>query len=194
MTGRKWTSLSFSNHRRDLPGEDDRMTARARLARLFGRESDPLKEAQREDQHRTEAERRDHTPRDAHTQINPSPGRASRMVANDRPQPVHKPILALARDVDRSSFNTRWEAERRDALRAELKQGKQELLTLRSGWDDTRTEMNTTDARADAGDPKAATRKMFKAFRRAEAQHKPIMARSDETIARAETFITRRSR
>lgn len=189
-----WTTLSFANNRRDLPGRQDRITARARLARLFGRESDPLKEIQREDQHRTEAERRDHAARDAQTQATPAQGRGSRMVANDRPQPVLKPILALARDVDRASFETRWHDERQNAVRADLLQGRDELLKVRSAWDGVLHQTNASQEMARKGDFDGASREMFKAHRRAEAMHKPAMERSTETLNRSETYLSRRSR
>ena len=54
--------------------------------------------AQRADLARTEAERR-----------------ASQMVTQDRPKPVQRPSPALAHGPDGSSFNARWQAERRDA-------------------------------------------------------------------------------
>lgn len=44
--------------------------------------------------------------------------RASRMVANDRPQPMPRPSPGLADEADRQGFNERWNDEARDARKA----------------------------------------------------------------------------
>ena len=44
--------------------------------------------------------------------------RASSMVEQDRPTPQPRPSPGLAHEVDRQSFNQRWEAEQREARKA----------------------------------------------------------------------------
>lgn len=44
--------------------------------------------------------------------------RPSRMVANDRPQPVPRPSPGLADEADRQTFNERWNDEAREARKA----------------------------------------------------------------------------
>jgi hypothetical protein len=44
--------------------------------------------------------------------------RPSRMVANDRPQPVPRPSPGMAGEADRQAFNQRWNDEAREARKA----------------------------------------------------------------------------
>lgn len=90
---------SFSAGRTDLPGEATALDARrGELRAEFEKNRDPVIAAQRADLAKTEAERR-----------------GSQMVKQDRPKPVQRPSPALAHGPDGTSFNARWQAERRDA-------------------------------------------------------------------------------
>ena len=99
MTGQTPSRTSFSAGRSDLPGTTPSLdNRRGELRPSFEANSDPAKAAQRADLAKTEAQRR-----------------ASQMVKQDRPQPVQRPRPALALGPDGTSFNARWQAERRDA-------------------------------------------------------------------------------
>lgn len=99
MSGQTPSRTSFSAGRSDLPGEASRLdTKRGELRQSFETNRDPMIAAQRADLAKTEAERR-----------------ASQMVKQDRPKPVQRPSPALAHGPDGTSFNARWQAERRDA-------------------------------------------------------------------------------
>ncbi|WP_420331715.1 hypothetical protein [Oceanicaulis alexandrii] len=92
---------SFSAGRSDLPGEASKLESRrGELRAEFEKNRDPMIAAQRADLAKTEAERR-----------------ASQMVKQDRPKPVQRPSPALAHGPDGTSFNARWQAERRDAAK-----------------------------------------------------------------------------
>lgn len=194
MTSSRSTTLSFAHGRPDLPGASPSHPRWPRLARLFGRESNPGHEVQREDLSLSEHQRREAAMRQDKAPAGEQVRRPATMVAEDRPQPVLKPILALARDVDRTSFDTRWEAEWRAAMRTELVQRYQDLLGVKKSVDRTMEAVNATNARAAMGDPQGATREMFKIYRQGMEKVAPVMARSERTLARNERFIDRSSR
>lgn len=183
MSRLPWTTLSDANQRRELPGKATRLTARARLARLFARESDPLKDSQRRDEQRTEAERRDLTMKRERAQQGQR-HRPAKMVAKDQPQPVLKPIGALAREVQRKDFATRWAAERAEANRAERAARRKELVQVRQDWEATKQKIDAIGKRDIRGDPMPHVREMAKAFDTAQDRHRPAEARAVETINR----------
>lgn len=170
MTRTTWTTLSFTNDRADLPGDQSVGKSWLRMSRLFGRASDPLKEAQREDLELSEHQRRESAARMDHpTMPKPIEGRQATMVANDRPQPVLKPLAALARDVDRASFDARWEAERRENQKAICRTAISDLKEISSHHAETQRAVDTMDHRIDPGNPREIKREEFKLMRRMEA-------------------------
>lgn len=168
----RWTTLSFAHARSDLPGGAVRGGFGHALARLFGREADPLLEEQRRDVARSESERRgsghgvgrgesDHRGSDHGGDA----GHSSGMVARERPHPAPRPSPALARGADSAAFEARWEAERRDAENRST--SLRELLHARDALQGVREHGNNAlravnDSRLDAqlGDPEGAMRNL----------------------------------
>lgn len=195
MARLNWSTLSFANRQTDLPGEPLHGTSgtEPRITPGFERQSDPLKAAQREDLNRQSIQPGPDQSADiamlARNRRIEDQGRGSQMVANDYPHPVLRPSPELANEVDEAIFNARWRDEQRRALRAELLQGRDDLLADKQRWQGVTETLRDTDDIARAGDPERASREAFRAFRRAEAQHHPIMDQTNDIVGRAEAFL-----
>ncbi|MGD1922807.1 MAG: hypothetical protein ACFB03_01270 [Paracoccaceae bacterium] len=113
------------------------------------------------------------------------------MISVDQPAPVLKPSPELAHGSDAASFNARWREEKRKAHVSELKQGRDDLVRVRGSFDRVFEALDRSDVKARNGDPEGARRDAFKAFRRAQAEYKPVIAKSAQITDRAEEFYQR---
>lgn len=186
----RWTTLTDAHRREDLPG------ARIKgpwLGRLFRREADPMKEAERVAMRQSEATRRREAMSMGHEEnpSQPAQARRSAMVSEDQPRPVLKPSPALARHVDAASFNARWVEERRHSIVTEAKAARSDLHRAKAGWQEASKTITTLAKEGAAGRNDDAKRGMLDAFRDAKDRHDPAVARSRSITRETNRLMTR---
>lgn len=145
--------ISYAASRGDLPGGDAfaAKLLEARLARSFEAHADPEPDSER-------------------PQV-----RGADMVAQDRPHPAPRPSPGLAREVDRATFDARWETARREARIARLRQERDALGRSNQANERLISHADESRAREAAGDIPGAHRALDRGERaqrsvRSEAQ------------------------
>ena len=112
-----WTTLSATHVDKSQRADNPLYESAGQTHRNFEAQSDPMKVQERDAMQLTEAQRR-RSVEASMTRDAFMTSRGSSMVTRDRIQPVLRPSPRLAYGVDATSFDAKWEAERRAAQHA----------------------------------------------------------------------------